>query len=188
MAKQNHQPFSAWLHSEEPLAPEQRRQLQEHLRECESCRQIQTAWGEVRSLIKATPRVSPATGFTARWQARLEQARRQEEQRQRRLGLVLLGITGGIAAILFLLLLTGAAGVFDDPVQYLFLIAYRIVYLFTYAISLRDFIVEFLRPALAGVSPLLYVLIPGVITLVCVLWVVAIRTLTTSRRFINENE
>ncbi len=188
MAKQNHQPFSAWLYSEEPLAPEQRRLLQEHLRDCESCRQLQTAWGEVRSLLKATPPVSPAAGFTVRWQAHLEQARRIEEQRQRRQGLVLLGITGGIAAILFLLLLTGAAGVFDDPIQYLFLIAYRFVYLFTYAISLRDFVVEFLRPALTGLPPLLYVLIPGVITLICVLWVVAIRTLTTSRRFIHENE
>jgi hypothetical protein len=99
-----------------------------------------------------------------------------------------LGVTGSIAAVLFLLLLSGAIGWIDDPVQYLFLVIYRLSLLFSSVLSLRDFVLEFWQPAVSALPPLLWILIPGVITLAGVLWVVAIRSLTNSRRFLHENE
>ncbi len=78
----NHQPFKNWLLSEEDLSVEQAQSLQEHLASCESCSQVQASWNEMEFIIQHTPQVSPAAGFTQRWEQRLAQQQALEQDRK----------------------------------------------------------------------------------------------------------
>ncbi len=54
------------------LDPEQLAELNLHLEGCQSCQQLVTAWREVDQAFERSPIVLPETGFTSRWQRRLE--------------------------------------------------------------------------------------------------------------------
>jgi len=84
----NHQPFEGWLLSEEPITPEQKQELDQHLRSCDYC----NALVETGRVLRSVKMVSPAMGFSARFQARL--AEHKIADRRRKLwgaGLFLLG-------------------------------------------------------------------------------------------------
>ena len=78
----NHQPFRDWLLSDEKLSADQTQALQEHLHSCEPCSQLAGAWTEVELSFRQSPQLSPAPGFTTRWQAHLDEYL-QHKQRQR---------------------------------------------------------------------------------------------------------
>ena len=103
MTKLTHPPFNRWLLSGEPLSPEQNTILQEHLRYCPECSQLQAAWGEAQLQLSSAGQVAPAPGFTRRFQQRLAL---QRVKRQRRSSWMLfLGAAGiptyGIGALFF---------------------------------------------------------------------------------------
>ncbi|MGH2521434.1 MAG: anti-sigma factor family protein, partial [Anaerolineales bacterium] len=56
-------------------APEQRRQLDEHLATCADCQSIWSSLGAVEQLFRAEPMVAPRPGFANRFNARLAQQR-----------------------------------------------------------------------------------------------------------------
>ena len=85
----NHRPFEDWLLDEQPLTPEQKRDLQSHLRLCTSC----SAIAESNLAIHTTQMVSPAPGFTDRFKARL--VRRRSEQKWRQIVGTLVLVLGG---------------------------------------------------------------------------------------------
>lgn len=91
----NHLPFETWLLNEQPLAPDQQRDLQLHLRDCEHC----TALAEVNLTLRAVKMSAPAPGFTARFQQRLE-ATRVRERRNRLVGMLVL-VFGGLGLTLW---------------------------------------------------------------------------------------
>jgi hypothetical protein len=68
----DHRPFEDWLLEDQPLTPDQKRQLGTHLRVCSSC----TALAEVNLALRLTRLAEPAAGFSDRFQARLA-ARKQ---------------------------------------------------------------------------------------------------------------
>jgi hypothetical protein len=74
----NHRPFEDWLLEDQTLTPEQNHELQSHLRVCNSC----TSIAESNVALRATRRISPAAGFTERFQTRLVARRRQDRWRQ----------------------------------------------------------------------------------------------------------
>lgn len=93
----NHQPFEEWLLSEKPVDPRQRLELEAHLRVCRYC----SALAETGTALRTVKMVSPAPGFSARFQARL--ARQQAlDRRRRRWGAVLFTF-GGLAMLLWVL-------------------------------------------------------------------------------------
>lgn len=92
----NHLPFETWLLNEQPLTPDQQRDLQLHLRECEHC----TALAEVNLALHSVKMTAPAPGFTARFQQRLE-AQRVRERRNRLAGALVL-IFGGLGLTIWL--------------------------------------------------------------------------------------
>ena len=63
----NHLPFENWLLNDMPVTLEQQRELELHVRKCSYC----SALAETGRMLKSTKMVSPAAGFTARFQARL---------------------------------------------------------------------------------------------------------------------
>ena len=73
----DHRPFEDWLLNNPTLDTDENRQLNAHLQVCSSCR----ALAEVNLALKTTRMVEPATGFTGRFQVRLEQRKKALQRR-----------------------------------------------------------------------------------------------------------
>lgn len=91
-----HQPFDEWLLNETPLTPEQKRELDLHVRSCIHC----SALLETGAALRSVKMAAPAPGFTARFQARL--AERRLAERRRRLWGSILFLIGGAGMLLWL--------------------------------------------------------------------------------------
>jgi hypothetical protein len=89
----NHRPFEDWLLDDQPLTPQQARELQDHVRNCTSC----TAIAESNLALHAAHRVGPAVGFTDRFRTRLE--KRRNEQRWRQVIGTLVLVLGGLGLL-----------------------------------------------------------------------------------------
>jgi len=85
----NHQPFEEWLLNDMPLGSEQKRELDMHMRSCASC----AALAETGVALRSVKMVSPADGFTARFQGRLA-AHKLAERRRRLWGAILFAFAG----------------------------------------------------------------------------------------------
>jgi hypothetical protein len=92
----NHRPFEDWLLNDMTITPEQKRELDAHLRDCGHC----SALAKTGTILKSARKVSPPAGFTARFQARL--AERQLIERRRRLWGAVLFTLGGLALLVWL--------------------------------------------------------------------------------------
>jgi hypothetical protein len=92
----DHRPFETWLLDEEPLGPQQKRELQEHLAVCPAC----SAQADVDLALKSSRLAAPADGFSDRFRARLA-ARKQILRRRHLWGFGILVLTAiGILAYL----------------------------------------------------------------------------------------
>lgn len=91
-----HQPFEGWLLNDIPLTPEQKRELDLHVRSCAYC----SALVETGMVLHSVKMVAPAEGFTARFQARL--AERKLADRRRRVWGAILFLFGGLSFIAWL--------------------------------------------------------------------------------------
>jgi len=75
----NHRPFDDWLLADQPLTPQQKRDLQAHLQNCSQC----AALAEVNLALSSARVVPPTAGFTDRFQVRLAAQRRAVRVRNR---------------------------------------------------------------------------------------------------------
>ena len=85
-----HQPFEEWLVNETPITPEQKRELDLHVRSCVYC----SALMETGLVLRSVRMVAPADGFTLRFQTRLAE-RKLADHRRRVWGSILFLIGGG---------------------------------------------------------------------------------------------
>ncbi len=178
MTKLMHQPFESWLLSEEPLTSEQNQALQEHLRTCATCRQVEASWAEIDQLFHASSQVAPTSGFTARWQERLELERRDSQQRQT---WFVLAFTAAAASLLFFLLSAQALQLLRSPSQLVLFVVYRLLNLLSLAETTENFLVAFIR-TVPGLLPLpVWILSAGVLCILGTLWVVFYQALTSRR-------
>jgi hypothetical protein len=92
----NHQPFEEWLLSEKLISPKQKLDLDAHLRICSYC----SALAETGKVLRTVKKISPAMGFSARFQARLAM-QRAAERRRKRWGAVLFTF-GGLVMLMWL--------------------------------------------------------------------------------------
>ena len=92
----NHQPFESWLLDDKPIHPKQKLELDAHLRVCNYCATLVETGQTLRSVKK----VSPAAGFTARFQARFV-IQRAAERRRRLWGAVLFTF-GGLGMLVWI--------------------------------------------------------------------------------------
>jgi len=92
----NHRPFEDWLLEDQPLTPEQKHELQSHLRTCAACAVI----AESNLALHSVRMVSPAAGFADRFQARLAEQRKAARIRQI-IG-TLIFVIGGLGLIYWL--------------------------------------------------------------------------------------
>ena len=89
----DHRPFEDWLLDNHVLDTDEKRQLNAHLQVCSSC----TALAEVNLALRSVKMAEPASGFTDRFQLRLE-ARRRAMRRRNFWGFLLLALVvlGGL--------------------------------------------------------------------------------------------
>jgi hypothetical protein len=92
----NHQPFEDWLLDDKLINPKQKLELDAHLRICSYC----SALAETGKALHLVKKVSPATGFSTRFQARLA-VQKAAERRRRFLGAVWFTF-GGLVMLLWL--------------------------------------------------------------------------------------
>jgi hypothetical protein len=91
-----HQPFEAWLLEEKPINARQKLELDAHLRDCGYC----AALAETGRALRSVKKVSPASGFTTRFQARL--AAQKAADRKRRLWGAVLFTFGGLILLMWI--------------------------------------------------------------------------------------
>jgi hypothetical protein len=91
-----HQPFEEWLLNETPLTPEQKRELDLHVRSCAFC----SALVETEMILRSARMVAPAEGFAARFNARLVE--RKLANHRRRVWGAILFLIGGLSFLLWL--------------------------------------------------------------------------------------
>jgi hypothetical protein len=93
----NHQPFEDWLLNDKLINPKQKLDLDAHLRMCSYC----SALAETGKALRSVKMLSPAAGFTTRFQARL--AMQKVADRRRRLWGAVLFTAGGLAMLMWLI-------------------------------------------------------------------------------------
>jgi hypothetical protein len=91
-----HQPFEDWLLNDKLIDPKQKLELDAHLRVCSDC----SALAETGKALRSVKMVSPAAGFSTRFQARLA-ARKVADHRRRLWGAVLFTF-GGLVMLLWI--------------------------------------------------------------------------------------
>lgn len=174
MNEQMHQPFSDWLLTVEPLTIEQSRQLQEHLRSCEICRQRHQAWNGVQHLLQTSGQIGPTPGFAFRWQVRLV-AQRIERQRQVAWAffLVMAGLSLALLGLMGWQFLSALAA----PQQ---IVALLMISLTSLAGYLHTFfqVMNIFSGVIPPVSLVGLVFFSGFVSLLSVLWLVVYRQLT----------
>ena len=92
----NHRPFEDWLLNDTPINPEQKRDLDAHLRSCTYC----SALAETGVALRSVKKISPPAGFTMRFQAHL--AERKLAERRRKFWGAILFTFGGLALLIWL--------------------------------------------------------------------------------------
>lgn len=138
----SHQPFEAWLLSEEPLTPEQARSLEDHLRGCRQCTRLAGALQEVAALFRRAQPVSPSPGFVSRWHGAQSARRQQDFRRQALGGLLALGLASIVMALL------GSAQwliTTQAPLQILTVPVYQVLAWFSLLDASQDVILALLR-------------------------------------------
>jgi len=167
----NHLPFETWLLNEQSLSPEQQRDLQLHLRECEHC----TALTEVNLVLRSAKLAAPAPGFTARFQKRLEE-QRALERRNRLAGISVL-VLGGLGLTLWLV---GPylASFIGSPAAWIAAMVTFLLSLLTMAQAVGDIGSILLRILPGFIPPIAWLVVLSAVSGFGLLWAVSIWRLT----------
>ena len=114
----DHKPYESWLVADEPLLPDQKLSLQEHLETCEACRQFQLSWSEVEGIFEERSFLHPEPGFTERWQLRLaDELSLESEKEQLRSTWMFLAATTGTAFLVLVILSIRFLSTIQNPTE-----------------------------------------------------------------------
>ncbi|HZD55798.1 MAG TPA: zf-HC2 domain-containing protein [Anaerolineales bacterium] len=172
----NHQLFEDWLFSEDPLSPDQVQALEDHLKTCDSCRQLSVAWSEVETLFVSAPPAMPAAGFTARWKAHWRfQLADKNHKRQQKQTWAIFGVTTLGTILLFMLMFGQFRSAIDTPTDlFLFWVTWM-TSLLSYANAVQDVSLTLLR-TLLSVLPLSYWVVSlSALCALSLLWIFSLR-------------
>jgi hypothetical protein len=180
----NHKLLEEWLFTyleSDDLEAEQSAQLQDHLRDCQTCQNLARSWREVDRHLLGAKLIAPRAGFTDRWQERFERDRQLMQKRQSMAALVF--ALGG-AAVLFgslILLLWPWIGM---PEVFVWSWIYRLSTFVVYVEPANNLISILLQSFSGRISPFWWILLAGLLSELAVLWLVSYRWLTNPRRVI----
>ncbi len=178
----NHQPFEDWLLADEPPAGEQAVELNEHLRDCPHCRQLETSLTDVHQLILTSGQIAPAPGFTTRWQARLQaQQELAFKRRNHRQPWLLFVLNFGIAAVLLALLVFQLWHTFHSTAQMLLVKAFLLSIVLT-ALDIGKDILSALIQVAVRFPVVQWAILLGMSGFLGMLWIAVGRQLVSIRR------
>jgi hypothetical protein len=162
-----HQPFEDWLLNDKLISPEQKRELDSHLRTCAYC----SALAETGMALRSVKMASPREGFSNRFQVRL--AERKVIDRKRRFWGSLLFTFGGLTLLIWLLfpyLLT----FFASPATWISILVEWGVYLITTLQALAQAGTVFVDVIPSFLSPFMWMVLLSTIAGIGLLWSVSI--------------
>ena len=174
----NHLPYREWLLSEANLSAEQASDLQDHLRDCEACRQLEAAWGDVHVLMKKAPVVEPSADFIERWHKRLEQHRLHK---QRRMAWYIVAVVAAVAAILIAIFGAQLQNILSSPGNLILLWVSRLTEVLSIYWAFEN-IFSGVAAQVPSFSWLLLVFGIGLASFLSVAWLATYRKLTLVRR------
>lgn len=163
----NHRPFEDWLLDDMSITPEQKRELDLHVRTCAYC----AALVETGIALKSVRKASPRAGFSARFQNRLA-TRRAAERRRRYLGSVLF-TAGGFGLLLWLaspLLLS----FFSAPATWISVAVEWAVYIITTVQALGQAGSVLLKVVPDFLSPFAWMILVSTLAGISLLWTISI--------------
>lgn len=175
----DHQLFEEWALSEKSLSLEDAQAFEEHILTCDICRQLQLAWREVQNEIQEAPILSPAVGFTERWQKRLATDRLKKQHRQN-LSILFLSVSG--AALLLIVSSVMVLPLFKSPWPLILTWAYQIATLFSITTVYGGALSTLIRTLVSIVPPLLWVMLPVTLGILSVIWLLIFQKILYSRR------
>jgi hypothetical protein len=163
----NHQPFEEWLLSEKLISPKQKLDLDVHLRTCSYC----SALAETGKALRSVKKVSPAAGFSTRFQARLA-VQRAAELRRRRWGTVLFTF-GGLVMLMWI------AGPYlvsflEAPATWIAALIEWAVFIITTVVAVGQAGSVLLRMLPGFLSPFAFMVVVSALAGICLLWSVSI--------------
>src|SRR6185436_9448712 len=163
----NHLPFEEWLLNETAVTPEQKRDLDLHLRSCAYC----SALLETGRMLNNAKTTAPAAGFTARFQVRL--AERKIADQRRKLWRAFLFTLGGLALLMWL---AGpyVASFFASPATWISVLVGWLVFLGTTLFALFDAGLVILSVIPNFLPPFAWMVLLSMIAGVTLLWTVSI--------------
>jgi hypothetical protein len=162
-----HQPFEDWLLNDKLISPEQKRELDSHLRTCAYC----SALAETGMALRSVKMASPREGFANRFQVRLVE--RKVIDRKRRFWGSLLFTFGGLVLLIWLLfpyLLT----FFASPATWISILVEWGVYLITTLQALAQAGTVFVDVIPSFLSPFMWMVLLSTIAGIGLLWSVSI--------------
>ncbi|MCA2001407.1 MAG: zf-HC2 domain-containing protein [Chloroflexi bacterium] len=163
----NHQPFEEWLLDDKPLNPIERRELDLHLRTCARCASL----AEIGLTLRSAPVVSPAAGFTLRFQERLA-AQKIAERRRRLWGLMVLLIAG--SGLLAWLLVPYILAFASAPVEWMTAGIGYFLFLITSFQALTEAAAVLLRMAANFIPPYVWMTLASALAGLGLLWTISI--------------
>ena len=162
-----HQPFEEWLLNDKMISPEQKRELDSHLRTCSYC----SALAETGMALRSVKMVSPREGFASRFQVRL--AEWKVADRKRRFWGSILFTFGGLILLTWLLfpyLLT----FFASPASWISVLVEWGVYLITTLRALAEAGTVVVDVIPSFLSPFMWMVVLSAIAGIGLLWSVSI--------------
>ena len=181
MANFNHVPFEDWLLSPETLSPDEARQLQEHLQNCQACTLLSVALREVDGELHAAPVLNPSAGFVSRWQARLEAERLQLHRKQT---FIVMFLSIGGANFLLVLLALVVFPVLRTPWPVFLAYLYELTSAFAFASVIGEALITVMKAVFEIIPATQWAAIWVALAGLGVLWIVALQRLTMPRRVI----
>jgi len=162
-----HQPFEEWLLNDKSITIEQKRELDSHLRTCAYC----SALAETGMVLNSVKRVSPAAGFSARFQVRLA-ARKMADRRRRFWGAILF-VVGGFALLVWLIS-PYFATFLSSPATWISALVEWGIFLITTLQALSQAGSIFLRMIPGFLSPFMWMVLISALAGISLLWSVSI--------------
>lgn len=181
MAQFNHQPFEDWIFSRDTISREEQLALQEHIHQCATCQRLSGTMQEIEIGLKAAPMISPAEGFSTRWQARLAENRAWRQKRQTMFFFIFSICAAAVLTLLFVILLWP---VIRMPYPYLLALAYEFASIYSIMNTFTSAGITLGRTIYSVVPPTMWIsLVIAMIGMVAI-WAIALRKFVYLRRVV----
>jgi hypothetical protein len=167
----NHRPFEDWLLDDQPLTPEQTRDLQAHLRTCTSC----TAIADSNLALHSTGLIAPMAGFVSRFGTRLI-ARKKVTRIRQFIGTLVFVLSG--LALFYWLAGPVIQHIIQSPAEWITTVVSYFIFILTSAQALSEAGRVVLHILPDFISPLGWLILLTLVSALGFLWTISIWRLT----------